>query len=497
MKTEYTSEELEYKMCEKSLLRFEEQAWNLIEPSHFVYSWHIDAICKHLEAVTKGQIKNLIINIPPRHSKSMTVAVMWPAWEWGPAKHPESQWLFTTYAQQLTVRDSVKCRRLIQHPWYQKYWGNVFQLTSDQNAKFRYDNNQNGYRLATSVGGVGTGEGGTRLCIDDPHNVKKIESEKQRKDVIDWWDQVMPSRVNNANAATVVIMQRVRHDDLIGHIKERSQKGDWDWLVLPMEYDPKRSVVTSIGWSDPRKKEGEILCRDRFNEAWIKKTKARQGTHTYESQYQQNPSPPEGALIQRKWIKYYEAPPKMGERDFVFQTWDLAFKALDNSSYVVGLVMMVKDSNIYVLDRVREKLSFTGTLEAIRQLTKKWPQATAKYIEDAANGPAVMDTLKNEIPGIIGVKPEGSKEARAAAVTPDFEAGNIWFPNSNLAPWVGDYVEQLCQFPLGSYKDDMDATSQGITQARKKMRHLDITKMPPIFSATRETPWKIESYGNY
>ena len=166
------------------------QAWHVIEPSTpFVPGWHIDAIIEHLEAVTRGQIRNLLINVPPRHMKSLLVSVFWPAWEW--IQHPERRWLYSSYAASLSIRDSVKCRRLIESPWYQSRWGDRFALTSDQNTKTRFDNNRSGYRIATSVGGAVTGEGGDRIVCDDPHNVDEVESDSVRKATIDWWDVAM------------------------------------------------------------------------------------------------------------------------------------------------------------------------------------------------------------------------------------------------------------------------------------------------------------------
>jgi hypothetical protein len=170
----------------RSLREFVRQAWHVVEPSTpFVPGWHIDAICDHLEAVMRGDIRNLLINVPPRHMKSLLVSVFWPAWEW--IRHPERRWLYSSYGSHLSVRDSVKCRRLIESPWYRARWGHVFSLTSDQNAKMRFDNNRSGYRLSTSVSGAVTGEGGDRIVCDDPHKVDEVESDTVRKTVIDWW----------------------------------------------------------------------------------------------------------------------------------------------------------------------------------------------------------------------------------------------------------------------------------------------------------------------
>src|SRR5450755_2537710 len=189
-------EKVDRELASRSFREFVRQAWHVVEPATpFVSSWHIDVICDHLEAVTRGEIRNLLINVPPRHMKSLLVSVFWPAWEW--IRWPERRWLFSSYAASLSIRDSLRCRRLIESPWYQSRWADRFALTSDQNTKGRFDNDRSGYRLATSVGGSVTGEGGDRLVCDDPHNVQEAESDSIRKTTTDWFDVVMSTRVND------------------------------------------------------------------------------------------------------------------------------------------------------------------------------------------------------------------------------------------------------------------------------------------------------------
>src|SRR3954471_1986287 len=247
--------EIDQEQATRSFREFVLQAWPIIEPSTpFVPGWHIDAIVEHLEAVSYGQIRNLLINVPPRHMKSLLVSVLWPAWEW--IGWPQRRWLYSSYAAQLSMRDSVKCRRLIESPWYQERWGDRFALTGDQNTKGRFENNRSGYRLSTSVGGAATGEGGDRVVCDDPHNVQEAESDSVRKGTLDWWDVVMSTRVNDPrSAAKVVVMQRCHQRDLSGHLLEQ---GGWEHLYLPAEYKNAQQV-TSIGFSDPRQEHWELL----------------------------------------------------------------------------------------------------------------------------------------------------------------------------------------------------------------------------------------------
>ncbi|MBT6046455.1 MAG: terminase, partial [Candidatus Scalindua sp.] len=191
-------------LAEASLLEFIKQAWHILEPTTvFQSGWHLEAICDHLEAATNRQIRNLIINMPPRHMKSLAVSVFWPCWVW--INDPSSRWLFSSYAQELSTRDSLKCRRLISSEWYRKRWGHKFHLTGDQNQKTRFENDKTGYRLATSVSGLVTGEGGDFIVCDDPHNVKQAESEAVRKGTLRWWDESMSTRGNNPKTVVKVV----------------------------------------------------------------------------------------------------------------------------------------------------------------------------------------------------------------------------------------------------------------------------------------------------
>ena len=206
--------EKDRRVASASLYEFVKQSWSVVEPGvRFIPSWHIEEICEHLQAVTDGDIRKLLINIPPRHSKSTIVSVMWPMWEW--LTQPEQKFLCASYSGNLSIRDNLNARRLIQSPWYQERWGQMFKLSGDQNAKQRFENDKTGYRLATSVGGTATGEGGSRLILDDPHSAQEAQSDTIRDSALDWFDMVWSTRLNDPkNDAMVTIMQRL-HDRYI------------------------------------------------------------------------------------------------------------------------------------------------------------------------------------------------------------------------------------------------------------------------------------------
>ena len=470
---------LDRELATRSFRQFVRQAWAIIEPhTPFVPGWHIDAIVEHLEAVTHGEIRNLLINVPPRHMKSLLVSVLWPAWEW--IEHPHRRWLFSSYAATLSIRDSVKCRMLIESRWYQSFWGDRYFLASDQNTKTRFDNNRSGYRIATSVGGTATGEGGDRIVCDDPHNVQEAESDSIRKTTLDWYDVVMSTRVNDPRmAAKVVVMQRCHQRDLSGHLLEQ---GGWEHLCLPAEYEGPRGV-TSIGFTDPRTQPGELLWGERFGPKEIADLKLNLGSYAAAGQLQQRPSPAGGGMIKRPWFRFWQPPGanlppisvrfpdgserlivahEIGKVEELAQSWDCSFKDLETSDYVVGQVWGRWGCYFLLLDQVRARMDCPATVKAVREMSRKWPDCSAKLIEDKANGSAVIQMLTNQIAGILPVNPQGGKIGRASAISPLIEAGNVFLPHPQLFPWVNDFIEECVQFPNGAHDDQVDAMTQVI-----------------------------------
>ena len=451
-------DEVDQELAARGLREFVRQAWPVVEPAtEFVSGWHLDAICEHLEAVTRGQIHRLLISVPPRHMKSLAVSVFWPCWEW--ITHPERRWLFCSYAAGLAIRDSVKCRRMVESPWYRRRWLDRFVLTSDQNEKSRFENDKAGYRIAIGVGGAATGEGGDRVIVDDPHNVREAESEIVRQSVLDWWDQAMSTRLNDPKrGAMVIVMQRVHENDLAGHVL---QQGGYEELKLPAEYEGSQQV-TSIGWRDPRTELGELLWPERFGQEEVEALKRTMGSYAAAGQLQQRPAPAAGGILKRHWWKFYgEAPRPFSE---VIQSWDCAFKDTRTSDFVVGQVWGRHGADKYLLDQVRGRMDCPATIQAVKRLSEKWPQAEAKLVEDKANGPAVIATLKHEIVGLIAVNPEGGKEVRAHAVSPQIEAGNVYLPDPTIAPWIGGFIDECAAFPNGAYDDQVDAMSQALVR---------------------------------
>lgn len=442
-----TCEAIDAEFARRSLRTYLEWIWPIVEPSTpFIPGWHLSAICEHLEAVTRREIRHLLITVPPRHTKSLICSVAWPTWAW--ATNPALRFLFASYAADLSTEHAVLSRRVIESARYQSAFGHRVVLTTDQNIKTFYENTARGYRISTSVGGAATGRGGDATIIDDPHSLKEIHSEPIRSEVLRWHDQVWSTRLNDPeHGGRVVIMQRGHEQDLGAHLLAR---GGYVHLSLPSEYEPT-TFVSQIGWKDPRKKPGELLCPARVGPGAIAEAKRDLGSYGFAAQHQQRPSPAEGGLIKRHWWKFYTTRP--AQFDEMLQSWDMAFKATSDTDYVVGQPWGRIGADCYLLDQTRDRMTFSSTLKAVRALTAKWPAAWTKLVEDTANGPAVIDTLSREIPGLIAVKPDGGKIARLQAVSPMIEAGNVWLPHPDLAPWVHDFIEEVSVFPNGANDD--------------------------------------------
>lgn len=448
--------------CLESFPTFAKHAWEIIEPgTPYVDGWHVHAIAEHLVAMLHLQIRNLVINMPPRHMKSTLISVLFPAWVW--LKLPHMKWLFTTYAESLSKRDSIKCRLLIESNWYRSLFKPTWGMSADQNEKLRFKNTSEGYRLSSSVGGSATGEGGDFLVADDPHNAKEIHSDLVRKGVLTWWDEVMSSRGNDPKTVRkIIVMQRLHEEDLSGHVLK---KGGYDLLLLPAEFEPERKVFTSIGWSDPRTMPGQLLWPERFGPEEIKGLKKDLGSQAAAGQLQQSPSSEGGNIFKRQWWKFYTVRPARVQR--MIQSWDLSTKDKENSSNTVGLVMAQNGADKYVFDCVADIMDFPSQCTAIVALSSKWPLTRKKLVEDKANGPAVISTLKKKIPGLVPVEPDGDKVARANACSPEVEAGNVWLPDPSIAPWVSDFITELANFPNSAKNDRVDAFSQGMMELAK------------------------------
>lgn len=465
-----SQDRIEAERCFRSLDRFIATSWPLVETDRYVPGWHVTAIAEHLQAVASGDVRRLIINIPPRHMKSLATSVFFPAWVW--LDDPSKRFLFASYAQSLSIRDSVKCRRLVQSDWY-RFLMDVYQpageqadgterlpfeLTGDQNTKIRFDNTRNGYRLATSVDGALTGEGGDIIVVDDPHNVVDGESEAVRKGVLQWWDEAMSTRLNDAETgAYVIIMQRVHENDLTGHVLAKNHS-NWTHLCLPAFYEGQNRVANSpLEFTDPRRKVREPLWPGRFPLRTLEETEASMGQYAAACQLQQRPAPREGGMMKVDNFRIIQNVPP----DLVKSVWYWDKAGTEAAGcYTAGVhIGMTADKHFVVIEVVRGQWGDLRREKEIKLRAQLNPKV-ASYVEQEP-GSGGKDSAKITIRNLAGFevyadRPTGDKTTRAGPFSAQLEAGNVSLVKGD---WNGPYKEELRMFPNGKFRDQTDATS--------------------------------------
>jgi len=486
-----TLTDIRTEQANRSLLQFTMQAWPVIEPATvFVSGWHIEAICEHLEAAYKRQIRNLIINIPPRHMKSLLVSVFWPAWVWGPGDDPESRWLTTSYGDKLAIRDARKTRHLIGSEWYRARWGHKFDLLPDQNQKSRFENTKLGYRVASGAGGAIMGEGGDYLIVDDPHKADDADSANALEGVSTWWDQTMSTRASNPKTSVkVVIMQRLHDLDLAGHIQARAKEehgGEWEVLSLPARYEPT-TRVTGLGWSDPRRTDGDLLWPERFGENEVAELEMTLGEYGTAAQLQQRPAPRGGGVYKEAWwgdeTRYDFDDRHL--RAAVVARWlslDTAITDKETSAFSTCVVIEMlqrfrgHDGFVALVRHVeRDKLTYPKLVPWVEGLIPIWNYDTklqGVVIENKSSGIALVQSFQDS--SDLGVRrlirsynPKGSKVVRSMRAGVWCSQGCILLPKPcGNCLWLFPFEQEIFRFPNAPYADQADAFAQGIDYIR-------------------------------
>lgn len=476
----HTLDEVRAEKARRSLREYVLQAWHVIEPATpYVGGWHVEAICEHLEAISRGEIRNLLINVPPRHMKSIAVSVMWPTWEW--IANPHLRYIYSAYGEQLSIRDALKSRRLIQSPWYQRHFGGSFTLTGDQNQKSRYENDKTGYRVSTGVGGMATGEGGDRLVMDDPHKLADAHSDTALESAVTFWNETMSTRGNDPKTvAKVVIMQRLHEADLSGDIQRKMKDSgeQYETLVLPAEYERSAQLyVSCLGWKDPREDEGELLWPERFDGDSLKALKVSLGDSA-SGQLQQRPAPAGGAIFKREWWTKpetrYEPGEKSHERSIRrrIQIWDTGFQDNESASYSACVTLdILSDFRVAVRDVWRKKMEFPELEAAIVSKATEFRSEgllTHVILENRASAQSALQTLKRSAPPwlrgmLFGFAPKGSKDEKCRQAAHYCAPGLVLLPKVGTAEWLFTFTEEeLFMVPAASTRDMTDAFALGI-----------------------------------
>ena len=431
-------------------------------------NWHHIHLANTLDRLAKKEIKRLMVFIPPRHGKSELVSRRLPAFIFG--QNPNAKIIGTSYSGELASSMTVDVQRIIDSPTYHELFpnttlfGSEFQKEVPKNSRYARTSSKfeivgyDGAYMSAGVNGSITGFGADYAIVDDPFkNRKDAESKTYRDSVFNWFTSTLYTRLEK-DACILITLTRWHEDDLAGRLLELAEKDpnadQWEVIRYPALYDAN---IRYIDETDPRQ-HGQALWNEKYNYERLMTIKSTIGSYEWNALYQQTPSSPTGSIFKRNWFKYYEQRPS--KFDEVLQSWDLTFKDTSDADFVVGQVWGRIGADKYLLDQVRARMNFTQTIQAIVQLSAKWPQARAKLIEDKANGPAVISTLQRKISGLIPVEPKGSKIERAYAVSPQFESGNVYIPSN--APFTHDYVEELVDFPNGKNDDQVDTTTQAL-----------------------------------
>lgn len=490
---------LEASLLSESFADFAKAAWPVLEPStELKWGWALDAICEHLEAVSHGKITRLLMNVPPGCMKSLLTSVLWPAWEWTRPEWRHLRYLGTSHMQNLAIRDSMKCRRLIQSEWYQARW--PLGLTSDQNAKTKFENESTGFREAMAFTSM-TGSRGDRVILDDPLSVDDALSEAEILNAKTTFLESLPTRVNDPDkSAIVIIMQRLHEEDTSGIVL--SMKLPYEHLMLPMEFEPERRCKTSIGFVDPRKHDGELLFPERFSAKAVDALKVPLGEYGTAGQLQQRPTPRGGGLFKSKYINLWPADKKLPDLVFALQSYDTAFteKTANDPTAQIALGVFkhpkTHENCVILLDAWDENLNYpalrTKAIKSYRAIYGGTPgdqlhpgrRVDAVLIEEKGSGISLIQDMRRARLPVHSYNPgKADKYARAQAVLALFELGLLYIPESKHKPgqwatWAEAFVRQLTTFGFGvSAHDDYVDT---LTQALIFLRDSKLLELPVV-----------------
>lgn len=535
--------ELEYELSEASLIDFMRYGWHTLEPGRqFKDGWVNHAICDHLEAVTNGDLRFVILNVPPGSTKSMTTSVFWHAWEWGPKGLPHNRFIKTSYAQGLSIRDNMRARDLMKSDWYANKW--PIHWKADKDGKTEYENDQTGWSLAASSGSQLTGFRGDRIIVDDPHSVQSADSDQKRENVLFWFTETLPSRFNDMNeSALVIIMQRLHERDVSG-IAIAKELG-YEVLMIPMEYEPLRSCYSVLkpsyidkpkkeltyynpkemcwqtqdmakGWMikqapegsepitdedvenniatwknqerykvDPRTEDGELMHPDRFNQEAVTRLKetlsSLGGDYAIAGQLQQRPVPRGGGMFKREDFRFLDHVPN----GYIYwvRGWDLAASDTKRSPRTAGVRMGVDSQGRYIIGDVVAGRWNPGDAESniLRTVQDDGNGIKQSLPQDPGQaGKSQKSALGKLLAGFdFTFSPEsGTKEDRARPLAAQVENGNVFLVRG---PWNETFLDEITKFPNGAFKDQTDAATRAFMELVKKKSTKDYSAaMQPI-----------------
>jgi predicted phage terminase large subunit-like protein len=429
----------------------------------YLSNWHINAIAWYLQLVAAGQIKRLLITMPPRSLKSIATSVAFPAWILG--RDPSRRVVCISYASELAVKHANDCRAVMEADWYQALFPRT-RIHRRKNTEHEVRTSQNGYRLATTTGGTLTGRGGNIIIIDDPIKASEAASEQIRAKVNAWFDESLLSRLDNKTEdAIILVMQRLHVDDLAGHVL---QKGGWVHLNLPAISEFESSIQTGPNQHYLRRL-GEVLHQAREPKSVLDELKIAMGSSAFSAQYQQAPVPPGGNMIRWEWFETYAEMPPLGPNEKIVTSWDTASKPTELADYTVGITFQTAGEHIFIRNVVRERLDYPSLVRRVLAERERW-KPTALLIEDKGSGTSLIQDLRSRFVPVIPILPEGDKIIRMSAQSAVIESGAVYLPKR--ADWLDDFRAEIIAFPYGQFDDQVDALSQGLRWITGRRRSL-------------------------
>lgn len=472
----------------RTLRGFVEEAWPIIEPGRkYIHNWHLEAIYQHLEAITFGRFlkmgmsNRLLINIPPGCMKSLTVSVLWQAWEWGPCNMAHLRYLTTSYQEDYVKRDTRKTRDLINSDWYQALWGPNAGLPTEHTpvsltrmGESSFENTAKGTREGMPFRSL-TGGRGDRLVLDDPNNVITVEGVADRELAARIFRESATTRINDPLTSAIVIMgQRTHEGDVSGVALEI---GGYIHLRLPMEFDAEKDPDDPLTgpcetpiFTDPRVDEGELLWPERFPRETVERDKSILGPYAVAGQYAQRPTQRGGSTFKKDDFEIIDAVPH-GYWEWV-RGWDLAGSdgaKNPGAAYTVGVKLGRHSSGLFLITDVVRGQWAEGVVETKIKNTATHDGAPVLIDlpqDPGSSGKTVVRHLVKKLEGFTVVwGPEtGSKELRATPVASQAQVGNIKLLRG---PWNAAFLDEISHFPKGTYKDQVDALSRAFARLVK------------------------------
>jgi predicted phage terminase large subunit-like protein len=453
---------------------FTHRSFQLISQGNaFQPNWHLQAMAYQLARLRDGETTRLIVTVPPRSLKSITISVAWVAWMLG--HDPKLRFVCVSYSAELSLKHARDCRAVMQSDWYRRIFPGTI-LSRERNAEHDFQTTRRGGRLSTSVGGTLTGRGGDIIVIDDPIKPDEAMSELARTNVIEWFSNTLLSRLNDKQSgAIVLVMQRLHEADLAGFLLE---KGGWDELKLPAIAEIDEAIPLGRGRIQQRR-VGDVLHSAREPMAKLEELRGAMGSAVFSAQYQQAPIPADGAMIERAWLsKRYNRKPEKQPGDRIVQSWDCASKEGLQNDYSVCLTVLVRKRDVYVLDVYRARVDFPKLHRQAITLARVHG-ANAILIEDTASGTPLLQHLWSDqpqgVPRPIRRRPEGDKKTRMFGECSRIEAGELILPEN--ASWLADFERELLGFPNTRHDDQVDALSQLLNWLA---RRIDIWDLQPL-----------------